>query len=77
MLNKYQIGDRVIYKLNGKILEGEVYEIRAQTRRLNATSARDGYSIVLEDQPIGYKILGSTYRVQDRDIIGLVGSKQA
>lgn len=70
MLNKYKIGDHVIYKIEGKEYHGEIHEIKAQTRRFNATSAREGYSVILWEVPLAYMAFGTSYRIQEKDILG-------
>ena len=75
--NKYHIGDRIKF-LNefGKEHTGTIYEIKALTKRHNASTFKEGYSEIVKDAALGYKCLGFNNRVRGVDILELISSDQ-
>jgi hypothetical protein len=76
-MNQYQIGDKIKYRdENGNLKDGTIYEIKAPTKRHNASSAHPGYSEIINTAEMGYKCLGSCSRVRGRDILGVIARNQ-
>jgi hypothetical protein len=70
MKNKYQIGDWVEFMTDERIVKkGQIYRIKACTKRFPATKQVLSHSVLVPDAPLGYAVLNFSGQILEKQII--------
>ena len=70
MKNKYQIGDWVEFVSDeGVSKTGQIYRIKALTKRIMATKQAPCHSVIVPDAPLGYAVLNYAGQILEKQII--------